>query len=135
MDVSKTAIMNLMGAQMAFQSQRHAQIASNISHIDQPEYQARDLRKFDFERLVGDQVGRLQLRATNAQHLPPHKPNTGDFRDGKLRNSFETTPMGNNITVDQQTALAAQNTAQYQLTTNLYRKYTQMYRTSTVGAR
>lgn len=135
MDVSKSAIMNLMGAQMAYQSQRHAQIASNISHIDQPEYQARDMKKFDFDRLVGDQLGRLHLRATNAQHLPPHQANTNNYRNGRIRDSFETTPMGNNITVDQQTALAAQNTAQYQLTTNLYRKYTQMYRTAAVGVR
>ena len=135
MDVSKSAIMNLMGAQMAYQSQRHTQLASNISHIDQPDYEARDMKPFDFERLVGVQLHRLQMRATNAQHLPPLQPATDDFRARRMRDSFETTPVGNNISLEQQTAIASQNSAQYQLTTNLYRKYTQMYRTAAVGAR
>ncbi len=135
MDVAKTAIMNLMGAQMAYQSQRHARIAENISHMDQPGYEVRDLKPFQFERLVARQMKSLEMRATNARHLPPAQPSTDDFRDGKIRKTFETTPMRNNVSLDQQTAIAAQNNAQYLLTTNLYRKYTQMYRTAAVGAR
>lgn len=135
MDVSKAAIMNLMGAQMAYQSQRHAQLASNISHMDQPDYDAKDMKPFNFERLVSSQLHRLELRATNTQHLPPLQPSTDDFRSARQRDSFETTPVGNNISLEQQTATAAKNTAEYQLTTNLYRKYTQMYRTAVVGTR
>ncbi len=135
MDVSDSAIMNLMQAQMAYQGQRQTQIAHNLANLDRPDFEARDMKKFDFERLVAKHMKRLQLRATNTQHLPPVKPSTDDFRDAKLRDTFETTPVGNNVSVDQQTALAAKNNAEFQINSRLFRKYTQMYRVAAVGTR
>lgn len=135
MNVSHSAIMNLMGAQMAYQGQRQAQIANNISNLDRPDFEARDMKPFDFERLVAKHMHRLELRATNAQHLPPLVPSTDDYRNGKIRDSFETTPVGNNVSIDQQTAEAAKNAGQFQLTSRLFRKYSQMYRIAAVGNR
>lgn len=131
------AILNLMQAKMAYQSQRQALLAQNISNLDNPDYQARDLKKFEFERLVSVQLHRLPLRTTNGHHLPSLQQDAGSFRDSKLRrrDAFEETPVGNNVSLDQQTALAAQNAADFQLSSNLYRKYGQLIRTATVGLR
>lgn len=135
MDVSDSAIMNLMRAQMDYQGKRQAMIANNIANIDRPEFEARDMKAFDFERLVAGTMNRLQMRATNAQHLPPVKPTTDDFTDSRLRSTFETTPVGNNVSIDQQTALASKNSSQFALTGKLFRKYTSFYRTAAVGPR
>jgi flagellar basal-body rod protein FlgB len=136
MSGSTPAILGLMGAKMAYQSQRQALLSQNISNLDHPDYQAKDLKPFDFERLVGVQLKRLQVRATSPKHLPAKEVNTSSFKNNKLgRKAFEQTPVGNNVSLDQQTALAAQNAAEFQLTSSLFRKYGQLLRTAAVGVR
>lgn len=132
------AIFNLMKAKMAYQTRRQPILAENISKLDFPDYQAKDLKTVDFERLVGVQLDRLQMRATQPGHLPTvMRKADGSFRSDELRGRdvFEETPVGNNVSLDQQTALAAQNAADYQLSSRLFRKYGQLMRTAAVGVR
>jgi flagellar basal-body rod protein FlgB len=135
MDFSNASIMQLMGAQMRYQSQRQVVLSQNIANIDSPGYQAQDLKPVKFEDLVQRQQHKLPLAATSKSHQSSTNVLAGPYRDEKTRKTYETTPQGNSVSLEEQMAKVSENNSQYQLTTNLLRKYTGMYRTAAVGAR
>jgi flagellar basal-body rod protein FlgB len=135
MPFENSAIMHMMEVQMAYRTQRQTEISKNIMNIDTPGYEARDLKPVNFDKMVEAQLNRLEVRTTSNYHLPGVRPISGPFGDQKMRKTFETTPVGNNVVLEEQAANASQNNAMYQLTTNLYRKYAGFYRTAALGAR
>lgn len=135
MDISKSTIMQLMEAQMRYHSQRQVVLSQNIANIDTPGYRARDVQKVNFEDLVRQQAHRLEMRATSAKHQEGIKPFSGPYRDEVQRETYETTPEENSVSLDEQMAKISENNTQNQLTTNLLRKYVSMYHTAAVGSR
>jgi flagellar basal-body rod protein FlgB len=135
MDFNNATIVQLMGAQMRYQSQRQVILSQNIANIDSPGYRAQDLKPVKFEDLVQRQTHRLDMASTSREHQASTNVFKGPYRDEKLRKTFETTPQENSVSLDEQMAKISENNSQYQLTTDLLRKYTGMYRTAAVGAR
>ncbi len=128
MDYSGINIFQLMKTKMAYHSERQDELAKNMANIDTPGFQARDLKPLDFERLAMQESHRLQIRATSASHITQSaKPQT-DFRDERMRKTFETTPVKNNVVLEEQAAKLAENQMEYQKVTNLYNKMTGMFK-------
>jgi flagellar basal body rod protein FlgB len=53
---------------------------------------------------------------------------SGVFRDEKLKKTYETTPVKNNVVLEEQTAKLAENQMEYQKVTNLYGKVNGLFR-------
>lgn len=135
MDLNNSVMMQLMGAQMRYQSQRQVVLSQNIANIDTPGYKARDIEKVNFDDLVKKQATRIEMRATSRAHLGSTNVFEGPYKNERLRKTFESKPEENSVSLEEQMAKINENNGQYQMTTNLYKKYTGMFRTAAVGTR
>ncbi len=118
---------------MKYMTERQSQLAQNISHIDTPGYKARDLKKIDFNAMVSEASGsKLAMTATSAKHLNGSLggANAGIFSTIDDRNTFERSPNGNNVVLEDQMAKISDTAAQFQLSSSMLRKFTQLYRTA-----
>lgn len=129
MDFSNIKIFSMMKTKMAHLSERQDVLAQNIANADTPGYKPKDLKELDFKRMVDVEANRLQLRATSASHQQPREKSQ-DFRTETQRNTYNTTPMKNSVVIEEQMMKVAETKLQYDMTTNLYRKMSDMFKTA-----
>ncbi len=132
MDYSDIKLMSLMKVKMAYHAQNQDILSQNIANADTPGYRAKQLKPLDFGRLALDESRRLEMKATSPEHQSSQRaPET--FREVKARKTYETTPVKNNVALEEQMAQVAYNSHEYQLTTNLYRKTAALFRIAING--
>lgn len=127
----QTALFGLLSGRARWLSQREAVLAQNVANADTPGYRPQDLKPADFDDLVrrgrgsGKPIGvartaTLHLAGTAARSL------TGaDEVDG-----FETAPDGNAVVLPEQLEKMSHTQLDYELTTNLYKRYLGLMRTA-----
>tara|TARA_B100000029_G_scaffold485883_1_gene539651 strand:- start:231 stop:635 length:405 start_codon:yes stop_codon:yes gene_type:complete len=130
MDYSKLTLMRMMQIKMGYLSERQDVLSQNVANVDTPGYQARDMRELDFRNLAMAEARKLKMRATSVLHSTGIKKMTDDYRDERSRHTFETTPVENNVVLEQQMAKISDTQMQYQLTTNMYKKTTDLFKTA-----
>jgi flagellar basal-body rod protein FlgB len=130
MDYSSINLLKLMRVKMAYHSERQDVLAKNIANIDTPGYAPRDLKPLDFNRLAMIESNRLQMRATSASHIMPTARSSENFRANEMRNTYETKPVENSASVEQQSMMIAENQMEHQKVTNLYAKVSGMFKTA-----
>jgi flagellar basal-body rod protein FlgB len=128
---TQATLFQLISARMTWLGQRQVVLSQNLANADTPDYRPRDLKETDFARLagrLGDRAGRVRLATTD----PSHVENTGVARlalDAHVVDSeYEVAPAGNAVILEEQMAKATQTALDYQLISNLYRKYLGMVR-------
>lgn len=132
MDYSNIKLLSMMQLKMAYLAENQDILSRNIANADTPGYKAKQLRKLDFKKLAQIEAHRLHLRATSPKHSKGSKPGN-DFRVETQRKTYETTPVENNVALEEQMAKLSQNQYEYMLTTNLYNKTTAMFKTAIGG--
>ncbi len=130
MDYSSINLFKLMQTKMAYHSQRQDVLANNLANVDTPGYSPRDLKPLDFNRLAMAESHRLQMRATSPSHISGLPSKSGIFRDDKMRDLYESKPVKNGSSVEQQSMLIAENQMEYVKVTNLYSKVANMFKTA-----
>lgn len=130
MDLGKLSLFKLMGARMGYLAERQKVLSQNIANSDTPYYRPSDLKAMDFQKILrGDQ--RVKLAVTNQIHLagtnqaPMFQADKAAF--GK---SYETSPNGNAVVLEEQMMKVAEVQSNYQLAANLYQKNMSMLRTA-----
>jgi len=84
---------DLVGAR----SQRHQVLASNISNIDTPGYEPKDV---DFENLIASMQGKgIRMARTNGKHLPAATPG----------GNLSVTKTGDRVDMDREMVSIAEN--------------------------
>ncbi len=129
--VTQAALFRLASARMNWLGQRQVVLNENIANADTPDYQPRDLRPGDFARLAqgaGPRQSQLAMIRTDGAHLDGPPPARIGLRPAEGESRYETAPDGNAVVLEEQMAKAAQTALDYQLTTNLYKKYLGMVR-------
>jgi flagellar basal-body rod protein FlgB len=128
---TKAALFQLISARLSWPSQRQGVLSQNIANADTPDYQPKDLRAADFTRLVEGFAGALDGIAL-ARTAPAHLNGAPAVQIGlagrALATEYEVAPDGNAVVLEEQSAKAAQTALDFQLTSNLYRKYLGMVR-------
>ena len=61
MELDKIALFGLVKKRLAWLAQRQEVLAKNIANADTPGYKPRDLKAFDFRRLVSREIGGVTL--------------------------------------------------------------------------
>ena len=124
-------LFQLLSARLGWLGQRQATLSQNIANADTPDYRPRDLRARDFERLVRAFEQPAQ-HVTLAQTAPGHQgggPQAGiGLGAHQVGTEYETAPDGNAVILEEQMAEATETALDFQLTSNLYRKYLGMIR-------
>ncbi len=128
MDVKEPVLNTMIKGHMKYMTNRQEVLASNIANIDSPGYKAKDLKKVDFQKLANIQSHRLEMRTTSPTHLSGTLVGGTSFETIKDENTFETTPTGNNVVLEDQMGKVSDTGAQFQLSSTMMRKFTQLYR-------
>ena len=127
----KTALFQLISARMSWQSQRQVALSQNIANADTPDYRPKDLRAADFARLVEGIAGRpggLPMKHTARAHLDGAPLARIGLSGRAQATTYEVAPDGNGVVLEEQSTKAAETALDFQLTSNLYRKYLGMVR-------
>ena len=130
MDLGKLSLFKLVSAKMSYLAERQKVLAQNIANADTPHYRPSDLKAMDFQSILrGDQ--RVRMAATNHVHL------AGLGSDDRFKvekaafgKSYETSPNGNSVVLEEQMLKTADVQASYMLAANLYQKNLGMLRTA-----
>jgi flagellar basal-body rod protein FlgB len=128
MDYASLPLFSLMKAKLNYASQRQSVLAQNIANTDTPEYRAKDIKEPNFGNVLAQQGG-LQMVKTSGKHMdaPMGVMNTSIItRDS----TYEQSPTGNNVVIEEEMQRVAQNQAEYQKTLNLYHKTVSMFKTA-----
>lgn len=128
MNFGESTIMQMAKTSMRWNMQRQSELSKNIANVDTPSYAARDLKPLDFSNMAEAEASRLNLRATAPRHMDGFNHMKGPYGDQVTRNTFETTPVANNVVLEQQMAKVNETGLEYQLATNIYRKMQGMFK-------
>ncbi|MFM9889389.1 MAG: flagellar basal body rod protein FlgB [Rickettsiales bacterium] len=119
----------MLATSLRYNMQRQKVLASNISNIDTPKYQAYDVKKPDFAKMA-EASGQLQLLSTSGTHLTGTLGVGQNFRSDKNRKPFEITPVGNSVVLEEQMAKVSDTTASYEFSSTMLKKFTGLYKTA-----
>lgn len=111
---------------MRWHEARQTVLAQNVSNADTPGYAANDLSEPDF----GGMLGAARARVTGAAFVQPARTNamhmTGRLGAGGMAqkeiDTFETTPRGNTVVLEEEMMRLADNQMQHQMAVGLYQK-------------
>lgn len=130
MDYGKLGLFAGISERMRYLAERQSLIAQNIANANTPEYRAQDLKPVDFSNVLAKENGKLQMAATQAGHLQPAST-SGRFDKMEKRDGFETTISGNNVVMEEEMKKMSDTSLNYQETTALYKKMTDIMRLAT----
>ncbi len=124
--MSDSELMQMLNTSMRYNTQRQKVLAENISNIDTPGYQARDLKKLDFNQMATSEH-QLAMATTSPKHINSLGGNQTFGSEADHKN-FEVRPTGNSVVLDEQMGKISDTGASYQVANSVYRKYTQLLR-------
>lgn len=121
--------------QMRWHASRQSVLSENIANADTPGYGARDLKRVDHERrFVVETPSVAEPSRTNAMHIKGSIVATRPAVDGEEVSSFEVTPAGNSVVLEEEVMKMTSNQLDYQTVATVYQKSLAMLRTA-VGRR
>lgn len=133
MDYSNLTLFSLMKAKMDVLSARQSVLAENIANADTPGYKTKDVIEPDFNALLRKSTTgtspKLQVTTTSPNHIAPHS-SASHFAVVNSSKTAETSPNGNNVSIEEEMSKVAANQAEYQKTINLYTKAMSMFKTA-----
>lgn len=110
---------------MKWLSTRQKVLSQNISNSDTPGYRAQDLKPQKFKDMVArPSESTMNLSKTQGNHIQVEAKQ--DFKSQTVKNTYEVTPTGNAVVLEEQMMQLADTQIQYQLTTSLYKKHLSM---------
>lgn len=131
MTTDTIGLLKAMTAKMGYLDHRQQVISQNVANSDTPGYQARDLTKVDFGRVLKEATGTTAVypETTHAKHMPS-PTNIEDPKNRETKYTYEVAPAGNAVIIEEQMIKASKTTMDYNLMTTLYQKNIGMIRTA-----
>ncbi len=130
---SKVDIFAAIGKRMDWLNQRERVLADNIANSDTPDFVPRDLDGSKFSRLLQSQITPVKPAITNSAHLRGTVAHDGPAKTELQRETYEASPTGNAVILEEQMIKVSETQSAYQLMTNLYRKHMDMFRLALRG--
>lgn len=128
MDLNSLTLFQQMEHKMNWLAARQTVLSQNIANADTPGYKPSDLKPFSFDRHL-ELADALQMVSTNPTHLTGGNASTIPVVQ-KSTDITETSPEGNQVSLEDELSKSADTGMQYQLLTNLYRKHVGMMKTA-----
>jgi len=116
---------------------RNTTIAQNIANVETPGYKRKEVDfEFYLQKAMGDQEDTIGLKTDNEKHFSLY-PSSIDDVQARVRTVTDTsiTNDGNNVDIDQQEALQAENTINYQTLARLLNLAIERYNTVLKGVK
>ncbi len=133
MDLGKITLFSAMSGRMAYLSERQSVLAENIANANTPGYQAMDVKEASFEQFLQRGSSSLAPAVTRPGHMSM-STGEGNFAKQEQKSSFDITPTGNSVVLEEQMIKMNETAMNYEATTMLYKKMTLMM-SSAIGDR
>lgn len=115
---------------MKWHQTRQSLLAENVANAETPGYRGRDLKVFGFEEHMRNlSIARIQTSVTDPSHIAAAGEN-GDGFGPRRMNSFEITPEGNGVTLEDEMMKVTANQMDYQAVTSIYTRSLRLIRTA-----
>ncbi len=117
---------------MQWHQQRQGVLAENVANADTPGYRAQELKDLSFSSMVAAEQGSGPVRpvVTSAGHISTGGISGVSSTKVSKASSFERTPDGNSVVLEEQMMKIAQNQIDYQTATSLYSRSLGMLKTA-----
>ncbi|MEQ8442017.1 MAG: hypothetical protein RIM33_08230 [Alphaproteobacteria bacterium] len=127
MALGDSTLFGMMTQRMDWLSQRQRVLSENIANSDTPDYAARDLEQLSFSDTMQRQQMQVTLAVSEPQHVAmPQADNR--FEEGSAGSVYETSVSENSVVLEEQVMKMAQTSGEFNVTTNLYKKYLALHR-------
>ena len=127
----KLTVMSMATKAMDWIAQRQEVLSENIANADTPGFTPKDLKPLDFKSVLKDtQAPSVLPVTTDPRHIVPKlvDPNTVLTE----KKSFETTPDGNGVVLEEQMAKVGDGNASYQQVSALFQKQVALLKLVTI---
>lgn len=123
-------LLQALSDKMRWHQQRQQLLSENVANADTPGYQGRDLKAFSIEQAQNALMSSASVStlATNPEHFVVSS--SGESAFGAQQVSFEVTPEGNGVTLEDEMMKVTGNQMDYAAVTSLYTKTLQLLRTA-----
>ena len=130
MGIGGLPLFTALAEKMKWHQTRQGLLAENVANAETPGYRGRDLAAFEFETHLRDlnqpAIGTL---TTSPTHIAGQVMATEGIGKHRL-NSFEITPEGNGVTLEDEMMKVSANQMDYQAVTTLYTRSMRLIRTA-----
>ncbi len=130
MTISKLPLLEALSQKMKWHQTRQSLLAENVANAETPGYRGRDLTPYSFSEQVNTlKMSSVGTSTTNSQHFNVQGHGASKFGEAKM-NSFEITPEGNQVVLEDEMMKVAGNQMEYQAATTLYKRSIKIIRTA-----
>jgi flagellar basal-body rod protein FlgB len=134
MDLNSLKLFKMALTRMDWAAQRQKVLAQNISNADTPDYRPKDLKQVNFkEVLKGEMDIRVPVTRTDARHLKGTIPEAEPFREAGIRKTFEESPDGNQVVIEEQMQKVSDTRSDYNTAVQLMQTHMKMLRIAVKG--
>lgn len=124
-------LLSMFKERMRWQQARQKVLAENVASAEVPGYRARDLREPDFVQAANGMVvpagGQVSMAVTEPGHMAP---SGGTSTGTDPEKTYEITPEGNNVVLEEEVMRVSQNAMDFQTVSQLYTRSLGLLRTA-----
>lgn len=130
MGIGQLPLFTALTEKMKWHQARQGLLAENVANAETPGYRGRDLKAFGFEEHMRNiSMARISTATSNPRHIGVQGTDADGFGPRRI-NSFEITPEGNGITLEDEMMKVTANQMDYQTVTTLYTRSLRLIRTA-----
>lgn len=135
MDLNSLKLFKMALTRMDWAAQRQKVLAQNISNADTPNYRPKDLKAINFKDVLKGQMDpRVPVSRTDARHLKGTIPEAEPFRENGVRKTFEESPDGNQVVIEEQMQKVSDTRSEYNTAVQLMQTHMKMLRIAVKGS-
>lgn len=130
MSMGNIPLFTALAEKMKWHQTRQTLLAENVANAETPGFKGRDLAAFSFaEHMRNVSTATISTKVTTAGHIVAESSGTDGFATRTI-NSFEVTPEGNGVTLEDEMMKITSNQMDYQTVTTLYSRSMRLLRTA-----
>jgi flagellar basal-body rod protein FlgB len=118
--INEIPLFSVLKSKMSWLQSRQTVLAENVANADTPGYHAHSISAFELPGSTSvAKPGRLAPVATNPAHIGG-LPGTGSQWDTDDTDTFEISPSGNSVVIEEEMMKVAETQLDYQMAAGLY---------------
>lgn len=116
----KLPLLSALTEKMKWHQARQSLLAENVANAETPGYKGRDLKAFGFtEHMANLSTAKIETMTTQPTHISVQATGADGF-GARDMNSFEVTPEGNGVTLEDEMMKVTSNQMDYQTIAAIY---------------
>jgi flagellar basal-body rod protein FlgB len=127
MDLTSLKLFKMATTRMDWAAQRQKVLAQNIANADTPDYRPKDVKEINFKDVLrGTAAAPVNVARTNVNHLKGTIPEQDRFRSQGLPKTFEESPDGNQVIIEEQMQKVGNTRTEYNTAVTLMSSHMKM---------